>query len=212
MDDRGTTISSKGRSSIRADGTFRTILLNSILLEVFFPAPVPIFSPPTVWGRRAGVPSRGDPSPCRRSPVKPECRERSPPTSPLHPPTPCARPGSRRVSGEERVAGWWGARVVVWGRVRTRGRGRNGPAPGPGSREAPACRHSGFCFFVDSGRLKGIRGSTLKVHGLKTQHQWCASRSRRSGGMKRVGNSVRAQRRCGANKPAQNDVWTLLLA
>lgn len=129
--------------SSQADGTFRTIALY-IILEAFIASCSPHFSPPTVWGRRAGVPSRGDPSPCRRSLVKPECREHFPPTSLLHPPTPCARlegagAGSRRVLGEERVAGCLGARVAVWGRVRE----RNDPAPGPGSRVAPACRHSG---------------------------------------------------------------------
>lgn len=94
--------------------------------------------------------------------MKPEGRERSPPTSPLHPPTPCARPGgagagSRRVSGEERVAGWWGARVAVWGRGR--GRGRNGPAPGPGSRVTPACLHSkGFFWGGGGGGLGEVKG------------------------------------------------------
>lgn len=178
----------------------------------FFPAPVPIFSPPTVWGRRAGVPSRGDPSPCRRSPVKPECRERSPPTSPLHPPTPCARPGGagagpRRASGEERVEGWRGARVAAWGRGR--GRGRNGPAPGPGSRVTPACRHSGEFFFVLFWRI----GGDQVINSESPRAEDAASVvTPRSAGTKQVGNSVRAQRRCGAKNPGQNDVWTLLLA
>lgn len=77
--------------------------------------------------------------------MKPECREPSPPMSPLHPPTPCARlegagVGSRQVWGEERAAGRMGARVAGSGRVRE----RNDPAPGPGLQVTPACRHSGF--------------------------------------------------------------------
>lgn len=119
---------------------------------MYFQFQSPFVSPPEVWGRRAGVPSRGDPSPCRRSPGKPGSHEPSPPMSPLHPPTPCARlegagVGSRQVRGEERVAGRMEARAAGSGRVRE----RKDPAPGPGSRVAPACRHSGF--FVDWERL-----------------------------------------------------------
>lgn len=150
---------------VQAGGTFRSVQ------GFIFPIPVPILSPPGVGGRRAGVPSRGDPSPCRRSPVKPESRQPPPPTSPLHPPTPCARlegagAGSGQARGEERAAGWTGARAVGWGRVRE----RKDPAPGPGLQVTPACRRSGF---LQTRRVLGaIVGSTLRFPGLKMQHKW----------------------------------------
>lgn len=178
-----------------------------------FPVPVLVFSPPEVWGRRAGVPSRGDPSPCRRSPVKPERRRPSPPTSPLHPPTPCARlegagAGRRQLRGEERVAGRTGERGAGSGRVRE----RKGPAPGPGSQVTPACRPGGG--WADPERLSVTVEATLRFHRLEMSHRRLAWRTRGSGGGSRsCRTAVRAQRRQpGAKKPTQDDGLALLLA
>lgn len=110
-------------------------LSNSIRL------PVPPLSPPGAWGRRVGVPSQGDPSPCRMNPLRPDCFGPSPPSIPLRPPLPCALlegagAGSRQVQGEERAEGRVVEMVAGWDRVREKG----GPAQGPGWQMTPACR------------------------------------------------------------------------
>lgn len=62
-----------------------------------------------------------------------------------------------------------------------------------GARVAGDSSVSSQRVFVDSERLSGIVGSTLRFHRLKMQHQWL--RSGRSGGMKQVRTSTRVQRR-----------------
>lgn len=99
--------------------------------------PVPPLSPPKALGRRADVPYRGDPSPCKMSLLRPDCCGASPPAFPLHPPQPCvllegAGGGRGPVQGEERVE----EMVVGW----DRGRERDNPALGPGWQMTPACR------------------------------------------------------------------------
>lgn len=112
----------------------------------------PPLSPPATWGRRAGVPSRGDPLPCRKSHLKLDCCE-LPPLAFLHRPLPCALlegtgGGPGLEQGEERVE----ETVVGWDRVRERG----GPAPGPGWQMTPACRLKVTVGFPVGGELEEV--------------------------------------------------------
>lgn len=82
---------------------------------------------------------------------------------------------------------------VVGGEGGGVGQGEGEERSRSGPRVAGDSSVSSQRVFVESERLSGIVGSTLRFHALKMQHQWL--RSGRSGGMKQVRTRIRAQRR-----------------